>query len=192
MSATLTDQLNRSALATVPRSVDGKGRRPTTFDAYNVKVSEFQAARDSGAVLEGERRLQDSEVEAIKKAIDEHKPFQAPAGIPGYDFIDLRGDRLIHFSRPVVLLTSVKFVWHPPMKVGATEDGDTILSAGHWTQQVTMRLLKCLTPRHEVKRLVKQAEANEAARQKPRTPPPVDHARLAAELQALTLRLDAA
>lgn len=163
---TLTDELNRSALATVPRDINGKGRRATIFDAYNVKVSEFQAARDSGAILEGERRLQDSEVETIKKAVEEHRPFQAPAGIPGYDLIDLRGDRVIHFSRPVVLLTSVKFVWHPPMKVGATEDGDTILSAGHWTQHVTMKLIKCLTPRHEVKRLIKEAEAREAARQK--------------------------
>lgn len=123
MSTPLTDQLNRSTLATVPRSVDGKGRRPTTFDAYWVTVAAFQAARDSGAPMEGERRLQDSEVESIKKAVEEHRPFQAPAGIPGYDLIDLRGDRLIHFSRPVVLLTSVRFAFHPPMKVGATPEG---------------------------------------------------------------------
>ncbi len=166
MSTTLTTQFNRSALATVPRSVEGKARRPTVYDSYWVSVAAFEAARDSGAALLGERRLQDGEVEAIKKAVEEHRPFQAPAGIPGYDLIDLRGDRLIHFSRPVVLLTSVSFVWHPPMKVGVTPDGDTILSAGHWTQQVTMKLMKCLTPRHEVKRLVKQALLNESQHQK--------------------------
>lgn len=173
---TLTEQFNRAVLATVPRDVNGKGRRATTFDAYWVSVAAFQAARDSGATLEGERRLQDNEVEAIKTAIDNHRPIQAPAGIPGYDYIDLRGDRVIHFSRPVVLLTSVKFVWHPPMKVGVTEESETVLSAGHWTQQVTMRLIKCLIPRHEVKRLIKAAEANEAARY-PKRPDP---ARMAA------------
>lgn len=164
---TLTDQMNKSVLATVPRDVEGRGRAANIFDSYWVTVAAFLAARDSGAPLHGERRLQDSEVEAIKRALEAHRPIQAPAGIPGYDFIDLRGDRLIHFSRPHTLLTSVQFVWHPPMKVGVTEDSETVLSAGHWTQVVTMRLIKCLTPRHEVKRLIKLAEANEAARSLP-------------------------
>lgn len=132
---------NATILTVVPMTVEGaKTRAPEIYDAFFVSDKDFTFARDQGGLIQAERLLQDTEIAAIQRAIKDGRKVQSPAGIPGYDLVDIGSSRLIRHSRPVCRLQAVRYEWREP-------EGPY---PGHWIMTVEIRLLRCLTPRAQV------------------------------------------
>lgn len=142
MSTSLTTQFNSLMLHSVPTDVSGKPtRRAAIYDLLYAQDAQFLSALEGGRTLSHSRTLADTELESIRKSIEEKRPFQAPAGIPGFDRIAVRGGTFVNLCGASGRLSTVVFMWHPPVVQHNGEGDTTILTDGYWTQDITVSLV---------------------------------------------------
>jgi hypothetical protein len=160
MSAKLADEINKRLLTRCPVNVKGvPDRRREIFDSVFIYDDAFLAILEmlhsdrSPPAQKYSRSVQDRNMEEILLALENpDKSIVAPVGIAGYDFIDVRGSRLVNLARPVANLTSVNFVWNPPMPRAETPDGVRYAPA-YWTQEIQYNIKRISISLYEFKKL---------------------------------------
>lgn len=160
--AALAEQFVSRLVTRCPVDVNSKPtRRPNIFDSAYVFDQAFIAHVEMimkdrrPPPLKHSRTLQDEELEAIQKALETPgTAIHAPAGIPGFDLIAVRGSRLVNLARPVARLSHVSFSYHPPSPRAETPDG-ILYAPGFYTQDIQFTLRKLQISRYEWTKLLK-------------------------------------
>lgn len=160
--AAIATTISSSLVSRCPTNVSGAPTRaPDIFDTAYVLDQVFIAhvemimADRKPPAMKHSRTLQDDEVEEIMKALETPgKSITAPAGIPGFDLIAVRGSRLVNLARPVARLVHVSFSYHPPSPRAETPDG-ILYAPGFYTQDIQFTLRKLQISRYEWTKLLK-------------------------------------
>lgn len=160
--AALAQTLSSRLVSRCPTNVSGApNRAPDIFDTAYVLDQVFIAhvemimADRRPPPMKHSRTLQDDEVESIQKALETPgTAIHAPAGIPSFDLIGVRGSRLVNLARPVARLIHVSFSYHPPCPRAETPDG-TLYAPGFYTQDIQFTLRKLQISRYEWTKLLK-------------------------------------
>ena len=143
MSKALAEEINKRLLTRCPVNVKGVPyRRRAIYDSVYIYDAAFLAVIDMlhenrhPPAQKYSRTVQDKDIEEILLALETPgKGIIAPAGIAGYDFIDVRGSSLVNLSLPVAKITSLQFCWNPPMPRAETPQGIQYVPA-YWTQEI--------------------------------------------------------
>ena len=160
MSKAIAEEINKRLLTRCPVNVKGvPDRRREIFDSVYIYDTAFLAVIDMlhedrhPPAQKYSRTVQDSAIEEILLALESPgKGIIAPAGIPGYDFIDVRGSRLVNLARPVAKLTALQFAWNPPMPRAETPQGIQYVPA-YWTQEIQYNIKRLNLSLYEFNKL---------------------------------------
>lgn len=160
--AVIANTLESRCVMRCPVDVAGKPVRrregfDTTYcqDATFIRCVELLHDEKTPPPISYSRTLHEEEWEHILKTLeDRSKQIYAPAGIPGYDWVFVRGSKLVNLAQPVARLTSVKFRYTQPMPRMETGDG-TLYTAGYWSQDITYTLLRLRITRYDWTKLLK-------------------------------------